>query len=121
MQVASIAVQKDALQAGKIMAEKYGGNGLPDLLRLVREEWAAESALEFTLLEQTGQKLSFNVTRCQYAELYDRLGIKEFGCLLSCSRDASLITGFNSRLQLIRTQTIMQGASFCDFRITQNS
>jgi hypothetical protein len=121
MQVASIAVQKDALQAGKIMAEKYGGNGLTDLLRLVREEWAAESALEFTLLEQTGQKLSFNVTRCQYAELYDRLGIKEFGCLLSCSRDASLITGFNPRLQLIRTQTIMQGASFCDFHIIQNS
>jgi len=117
MQAASAAIQKDALATGKIMAEKYGGNSLPDLLRLVREVWAAENALEFTLLEQTSQKLSFDVTRCQYAELYDQLGIKEFGPCLSCNRDAPLITGFNPHMWLIRTQTIMQGADLCDFRI----
>ena len=117
MAAASSAVQKDATQAGRLQAEKYGGNSLSDLLRLVREVWAEQDALEFTLLEHTGQKLSFNVTRCRYAELYDRLGIKEFGCLLSCKRDAALITGFNPHMQLIHTQTIMQGARFCDFRI----
>ena len=117
MQLASTAIQKDAFLAGKSLAEKYGGNSLQDLLRLVREVWAEENALEFTLLEQTAQKLSFNVTRCRYAELYDRQGIKEFGYCLSCNRDAALIAGFNPRMRLVRTQTIMQGATFCDFRI----
>jgi hypothetical protein len=117
MQVASAAIQKDAAQVGKMMAEKYGGNSTRELMRMVKEVWAEEGALEITILEDTGQTLSFDVTRCQYAEMYDRLGIKGFGCCFSCNRDESLIRGFNPRMQLRRTQTIMQGATSCDFRI----
>jgi hypothetical protein len=117
MQAATAAIQKDAFLAGKNLAEKYGGNSLPDLLRLIREVWAEDNALEFTLLEQTGQELCFNVTRCKYAELYERQGVKEYGYCLSCNRDAALIAGFNPHMRLVRTQTIMQGADFCDFRI----
>jgi hypothetical protein len=36
--------------------------------------------------------------------------------VLSCNRDAALIDGFNPAVTLTRTQTIMQGASCCDFR-----
>ena len=118
MQVASAAIQKDAAQAGKRMAEKYGGNSINDLIRMVGEVWAEEGALEFTILEETSQSLSFDVTRCRYAELYDRLRVKEFGYCFSCNRDASLIGGFNPRMQFSRTQTIMHGAPSCDFRIT---
>jgi hypothetical protein len=118
MQVASAAIQKDAAQSGRLMAEKYGGNSIKELIRMVREVWADEGALEFTILEETDQKLSFDVTRCQYAELYDRLGVKEFGYCFSCNRDAALMRGLNPRMQLLRTQTIMQGADSCDFRIT---
>jgi len=116
MEIASAAIQNDAIQVGKRMAEN-GGNTMQDLLRVIRESWAAENALEFTVLEETDQRLSFDVTRCRYAELYTRLGIKEFGCCLSCDRDAPLINSFNPRMKLIRTQTIMQGAALCDFRI----
>ncbi len=118
MQVASAAIQQDAAKAGKMMAEKYGGNSFKELIRMVSEVWAEEGALEFSVLEETSQTLRFDVTRCQYAELYERLGVKEFGDCLSCNRDASLIRAFNPRMQLSRTQTIMQGASSCDFRIT---
>jgi hypothetical protein len=38
------------------------------------------------------------------------------GALLSCNRDASLVEGFNPDVQLTRTQTIMGGATHCDFR-----
>jgi len=117
MEIASAAIQRDAIKVGKIMAEKYGGNSMKELVRFIREGWAEENALEFTVLEETNQKLSFDVTRCRYAELYDRLGIKEFGYCLSCNRDAPLINSFNPRMKLSRTQTIMQGATKCDFRI----
>ena len=55
-------------------------------------------------------------TRCRYAEMYRSLGIAEVGALLSCNRDFSLVEGFNPDIALTRTQTIMQGASHCDFR-----
>jgi hypothetical protein len=48
--------------------------------------------------------------------MYMALGIPELGCLLSCNRDYALIQGFNPEIKLTRTQTIMDGAEFCDFR-----
>jgi len=117
MEIASTAIQKDAAKAGATMAVKYGGNSIKELLHAIKEMWAEEGALEFTIVEETDQKLSFDVTRCRYAELYDRLGVKEFGFCLSCNRDAPLIQGFNPRMKLLRTQTIMQRAASCDFRI----
>jgi hypothetical protein len=117
LELASIAIREDARQAGRSMAGLYGGNTFSELLRMVREVWAADDALEFDILEHTGQRLSFNVTRCRYVELYDRLGLREYGFCLSCNRDESLIQGFNPRMKLLRTRTIMQGAKSCDFRI----
>jgi hypothetical protein len=118
MEISSAAIQKDASINGKSMAGKYGGNSMKELLHVVKEEWAAENALEITVLEETDQRLSFDVTRCRYAELYERLGVKEFGDCLSCNRDAAFLKGFNPRMELIRTRTIMQGAEICDFRIS---
>ena len=56
------------------------------------------------------------VIRCRYAEMYRALGVPELGALLSCNRDAALIEGFNPEVTFERTQTLMQGASHCDFR-----
>ncbi len=117
MEVASAAIQRDAINVGKTMAGKFGGTTIKELHRVISEVWAEENAIVFSILEETDRRLSFNVTRCLYAELYDRLGLKEFGFCLSCNRDEPLIKGFNPRMKLTRTQTIMQGADVCDFRI----
>ncbi len=118
MIIARTAIQKDADRAGRVMAEKLAGNNLADLYQVVREVWAGDGALEFDLTEQTEKILSFNVKRCLYAELYDQMGIKEYGECLSCCRDEAFIQGFNPRIKLSRSQTIMQGATICDFRFT---
>ncbi len=44
------------------------------------------------------------------------LGVPELGAILSCNRDAASIAGFNPDVALTRTQTLMGGASHCDFR-----
>jgi hypothetical protein len=121
MQIAQGAIQEDGKRTGEMMAERHGGNSMADLLRMVREVWAEDGALELEVLEMSEQKLSFNVTRCRYAELYDRLGVKELGYYLSCNRDEPLTRGFNPRIRLLRTQTIMEGATFCDFRFVLES
>lgn len=78
--------------------------------------WTMDGALEIDVIEQTADVFSFNVTRCRYAELYEKLGIRELGTALSCARDYALIEGFNPDVSLKRTQTIMDGAPHCDFR-----
>lgn len=78
--------------------------------------WQKGGAMELEMVEQTAERLSFNVTRCRYAELYRALGMEELGAVLSCNRDFSLMAGFNPTAELTRTQTIMSGASHCDFR-----
>ncbi|MEO0547843.1 MAG: L-2-amino-thiazoline-4-carboxylic acid hydrolase [Pseudomonadota bacterium] len=44
------------------------------------------------------------------------MGMAEVGHILSCRRDGTFCTGYNPNIKLDRTQTIMQGASYCDFR-----
>ena len=78
--------------------------------------WTRNDALEIEVIEESDDVLSFNVTRCRYAELYESLGIRDIGTIFSCARDYALIEGFNPDVSLTRTQTIMEGAPFCDFR-----
>ena len=72
--------------------------------------------MEMEVLEQNEQRLAYNVTRCGYADMYRQLGLAELGKTLSCGRDFALIEGFNPEISLTRTQTILDGASYCDFR-----
>jgi L-2-amino-thiazoline-4-carboxylic acid hydrolase-like protein len=80
--------------------------------------FAAGDALEYEVLKQTPDLFEVNVTECRYAEFYRELGAPELGFLLTCTSDFPFVEGFNGEVQLTRTQTIMQGASHCDFRYT---
>jgi hypothetical protein len=53
--------------------------------------------------------------------MYRALGIPELGALLSCNRDFALIERFNPDVRLTRTQTIMEGATHCDFRFERKA
>jgi hypothetical protein len=90
-----------------------GGNSLGRFVESLKY-WTQDDALEIEMIEESEEVLSFNVTRCRYAELYESLGIREIGTIFSCARDFALIEGFNPNVTLVRTQTIMEGAPYCD-------
>jgi hypothetical protein len=100
---------------GRELALQLGSNNLESYGKSV-ESWSRGGALELRILNWDETALNFDVTKCQYAELYRNLGIEELGSILSCGRDAAFVEGFNESITLERTQTIMQGAAFCDFR-----
>lgn len=104
-----------AQEQGRALAAARGDSSLTSFAATL-EPWTRDGALEMTVREQTRERLSFDVTRCRYAEMYAALGIPELGAVLSCNRDAALIEGFNAAVTLTRTGTIMQGARCCDFR-----
>jgi hypothetical protein len=78
--------------------------------------YARENALDYRVIEQSQDAFEIDVTRYRYAEFYKELGEPELGFLLVCSADFTTAEGFGPDIKLTRTQTIMQGASHCDFR-----
>jgi hypothetical protein len=115
LEVVRETVVSIARQQGRELQHQMGGNSLIHFAGSLTA-WTQNGALELDILEQTENAFSFNVTRCRYAEMYRQLGIPELGDILSCSRDFALVEGFNPRIRLERTRTIMQGAPYCDFR-----
>lgn len=110
-------IQGMTREAGRQTAREIGSNTMDDLAN-VMSAWSEGGLLEEEILEQTDKTYFFNVTRCRYAEQYEKFGIKEFGYCLSCCRDEPFIEGFNPNIKFKRTQTIMEGAPHCDFRLT---
>jgi hypothetical protein len=104
-----------ARESGADLARLLGEPTLTAFARSL-DRWRENGALELDLLEQSPTRLAFNVTRCRYAEMYRALGLPDLGASLSCQRDYTLAQGFNPAIELTRTQTIMEGAPFCDFR-----
>jgi len=78
--------------------------------------FAASNALDYEVVQQAPDAFDVNVTGCRYARFYQELGVPELGFLLVCSADVPMTEGFGGNVQLTRTQTIMQGATHCDFR-----
>ncbi len=115
-QILGSAIRKAAIAQGATLAGESEG-GLRGFISLF-ERWKAGDALEVEVLHESDQRFDFNITRCRYAEMYRQMGLGEIGHLLSCGRDGAFCDGYDPKIRLERTQTIMSGASHCDFRYT---
>lgn len=104
-----------ARESGAEMARELGETTLGAFASCLGR-WNAGGALELEVLRQDENALDFNVRRCRYAEMYRALGLEDLGGTLSCHRDFALVEGFSREITLERTQTLMEGASHCDFR-----
>jgi hypothetical protein len=93
-----------------------GARNLGEKAASAFEMFAAGDALEYEVVKKAPDAFEVNVTECRYAKFYNKIGAPELGFLLTCSADFSHAEGFGAGVQLTRTQTIMQGASHCDFR-----
>jgi hypothetical protein len=114
-EIARNVIQDIARRQGAQLAASAEENDLEHFAQTT-ETWKKDNAIQTEILEQSRKKFAFNVFRCRYAEMYYHLGMPELGKMLSCDRDYALLEGFNPDIKLTRTQTIMEGADFCDFR-----
>jgi len=127
-----------ALQAelGKERANAIVRKALGDAYRRLGEQWrqtkesrhvgenmalafasfAKGDAIDYSVRAQSQDTYEIDVTGCRYAQFYKELGEPDLGFLLVCSADFPFAEGLDPDVRLTRTQTIMQGASHCDFR-----
>lgn len=121
MQAIGDAVRRSAIeQAQRFAAEAPNGTSLQAFVDR-SNLWRMEDALKVEVRRQTATEYDFDVVRCRYAEMYREMGLGEIGHLLSCQRDGSFCEGYDPKLKMQRTQTLMQGASYCDFRYTYDA
>ena len=114
--VAQKVIREDAVRSGRALAREAGGNSLQDLMKVVENVWGEDGTMELENVRLDDGTLSFDVTKCGYAEMYKRLGLEELGSLMSCYRDFPFQDGFNPAIRLSRTTTIMEGGDRCDFQ-----
>jgi hypothetical protein len=114
--VIGTAVSRSAIDQGRDFATALGHTPSLQDFADIMPLWEKEDALRVEMVEATSEKLEFNIVRCRYAEMYREMGLGRIGHLLSCNRDGDFCVGYNPQMKLTRTQTIMSGASHCDFR-----
>lgn len=104
-----------AIAQGREFAEGFDHE--PNLadMESILHNWTSGGALEIEVKTAKADVLRFDVRRCRFAEMYKDMGLGDIGHLLSCQRDGAFCIGFNDKIKFTRSQTIMQGASHCDF------
>jgi hypothetical protein len=110
-------VVNDALeQRSRTREESISTEKKPDFSRMAdsAKMFAEGGALDYEIIAASADQFDMNVTHCQYAEMMEDLGGRDFGHLLVCRGDFAAAKRVG--MTLTRSQTRMQGAQFCDFR-----
>ena len=77
---------------------------------------ASAFPIETAVVNDTETTYSVNMTKCQFAEYFRGIGEPEIGALLTCGVDFANEANLRPEWEFKRTQTLMQGAAYCDFR-----
>ena len=116
-QIASKALREWSQQLYHNIGEQRSGSP--------RQKWEAitvalrnrvGSDVDFEMLKEEPDAWEFNITGCRYADFFRQLGEPELGALLTCEMDVDIEAVGSPEVSMTRTQTIMKGASHCDFR-----
>ena len=110
------AIRRAAIEAGAEMASRVEGEADLESFKAIQHLWTRDDALTIEVIDDKPGVFDFNVRRCHYAETYRAMGLGAIGDILSCNRDGAFCEGYDPRIEMTRTQTLMRGASHCDFR-----
>ncbi len=90
-----------------------------------KDKWTALNAAcmprvgndaDFQTLKDEPDALEIDVTGCRYADFFRQIGEPELGVVLCCEDDFHIAEVGSPEVELTRSQTIMEGATYCDFR-----
>ena len=116
-QIASTALREWSQQLFHDIGRRLDGSPVQKWTALRAAVMAkALESVDVELLRQEAEAIDVNVTGCRYAEFFKSVGEPELGALLLCKMDFDLAAVGKPEVELQRTQTIMEGASYCDFR-----
>ena len=106
-----------ALKAGQDTARQLPSNDLAAFNASMREpSHFGKHVLTLEIVEDTPQVFEVKVTECLWAKTFREMGAAEIGYSLICHRDYADCQGFNPRITMIRSKTLMLGDDYCNHR-----
>ncbi len=93
----------------------------PDSHPATENENAPDFPVETEVVENNADTYGHNITGCAFATYFRSIGEPEIGALMTCGVDFAAEAHMRPGWEFSRTQTLMQGASHCDFRWRRKS
>jgi hypothetical protein len=113
---------KNTIDAGvkqemAMMAKKLGSNDMASFTKSFRDPDSIYSrALTFDVIEDSPKAFEVKVSECLWAKTFRDAKAEDLGYILSCYGDYASAEGFNAKMRMIRTKTLMQGHDCCNHR-----
>ncbi|WP_022867632.1 L-2-amino-thiazoline-4-carboxylic acid hydrolase [Schaalia vaccimaxillae] len=114
--ILSEAVHEHSVAEGRAFAAQAEGGVSMRTFIDIQDLWSKGGALDHDVLAASDHAYDYQVHNCAYADMYERLGLKEIGTILSCQRDYEFILGYDKDIVLERSPSIMMGNDHCLFR-----
>ena len=110
-------IDTSARQQMAEFAKKAGKNDLATFARdFLNPDSIYQKLLTFQVIEDTPKALEVKVAECLWAKTYREVNAADLGYILSCYADYASAEGFNPKMRMIRTKTLMQGDDCCNHR-----
>jgi len=98
-------------------AKKAGKNDLATFAQdFLKPDSIYQKLLTFQVVEDSPKALEVKVAECLWAKTYREANAADLGYILSCYADYASAEGFNPKMRMIRTKTLMQGNDCCNHR-----
>lgn len=75
-----------------------------------------QHTLAVDIVEDSPRAFEYRVSRCLWAKTFREAGAADIGYAAVCHPDFAVASGFNPKLKLIRTKTLMEGHDCCNHR-----
>jgi hypothetical protein len=106
------AAAKKNLEAAKIPSRELAA--FADRLR--KPSAMYQHALVYQIVEDAPAAFEVRITQCLWAKTFRDAGAADIGYASICHPDFAVAEGFNPKMRLIRTKTLMQGHDCCNHR-----
>ncbi len=102
---------------GSLQAETLGSNSFETYVNEFKKPskfW--DNVLTTRIIEDTPNAFEVEITECLWAKTFRDADAPDLGYICICHPDFAMAEGFNPKIKLIRTKTLMQGHDCCNHR-----
>ena len=110
------AAAEAALQVGQDRAKNLPNHDFAALTGLRDPDRFWKHVLTYDIVEDTDTAFEIRVTECLWAKTFREGDASDIGYATLCHRDFAHCQGFNPKIGMVRTKTLMQGDDCCDHR-----
>ncbi len=110
-------VDEAGAEGGKELAVKSTDNDFASFVTAIKKpKHFIHHVTTLEVVEDVPDAFEVRITECLWAQTFRKMGLEKLGYQLFCDQDYAECKGFNPKISLVRTKTLMQGDDCCNHR-----